>query len=135
MPALVHNPRLRAVLFVTLFLLAAALFSYLLVRRDTDYVTLTVNHEWRIYLVGEHNVYAVEYRAEEFTRDKIDSRHIWLQGHGDIRWHNNTIQVHESDITLNTTRISKSGHDTLANILFAQDGTIRKELLEVRPGD
>jgi hypothetical protein len=125
--------RLKSVLFITAFFLAAVIISYQLVRRDTDYVTVTINKEWRIYLIGESNVYALEYRASDFTQDKLDSRHIWLHGYGDLNWHNNTIHVHKTDIVFNNTPISKSHHDTLANILFAADGTVRKGMLEVRP--
>lgn len=127
--------RLTSVLFVAVFLLAAAAFSYLLVRRGTDYVTLTINDEWRIYLIEESNVYAVEYRADEFRQDNMDSRHLWLHGLGDIRWHDNVIHVSQEGVTFNHTLISKSHHNTLANILFARDGTVRKEMPETRPTD
>ena len=127
--------RLKSVLFITAFFLAAAFISYQLVRRDTDYITVTINNEWRIYLIGESNVYALEYRASDFTQVKLDSRHLWLRGYGDLTWHTNTIHVHKADIVFNKTPISKSHHNTLANILFAPDGTVRKGMLEARPTD
>lgn len=133
MPDSLTVARLKSVLFISAFFLAAALISYQLVRRDTDYVTVTINKEWRVYLIGESNVYAVEYRASDFTQEKLDSRHLWLHGYGDLSWHNNTIHVQQDDITFNKTRISKSHRNTLANILFAPDGTVRKGMLEARP--
>lgn len=135
MPATATTARIKSVLFVTGFFLAAAIISYQFVRRDTDYITVTINNEWRVYLVGEHNVYALEYAASDFTQEKLDSRHIWLHGYGDLTWHNNTIHVHKTDIVFNKIPISKSHRNTLANILFAADGTVRKGMLETRPTD
>lgn len=130
-----RSARLKSILFTALFFLAAAAISYQLVRRHTDYITLTINHEWRIYLINENNVYAAEYRADAFRQEKLDSRHLWLNGYGEIRWHTNRIRVQKEGVYLNQTFITKSHHDTLANILFARDGTVRKEMLEERPAD
>lgn len=130
-----RSARLKSILFVAVFFLAAAAISYQLVRRHTEYVTLTINHEWRIYLVDESNIYAVEYRADAFTREQLDSRHLWLNGYGNIHWHNNRIRVQKAGIYFNRIFITKSHPDTLANILFARDGTVRKESLEARPAD
>jgi nuclear transport factor 2 (NTF2) superfamily protein len=128
------SPTVRAssVLVVLLFFAAAAAISFLSLQRGTDYITLTINDEWRIYLIEESNVYAVEYRADDFTQEKLDSHHLWLQGYGDINWHGNTIRVRKTGISFNKILISKSQRDTLANILFARDGTVRKGMLETR---
>ncbi len=130
-----RNARLKSILFTVVFFLAAAAISYQLVRRHTEYVTLTINREWRIYLIGESNIYAIEYRADDFTQEKLDSRHLWLKGSGTIIWHNNHIRVQTDGVYFNQTFITKSNHRTLANILFARDGTVRKEMLEERPSD
>jgi hypothetical protein len=135
MPATSATARLKSVLFIAVFFLAAAAISYQLVRRHTDYVTLTINHEWRIYLINENNIYAAEYRAADFSQEKLDSRHLWLNGYGTITWHNNRIRVQQAGIYLNHAYITKSHRNTLANILFARDGTVRKEMLEARPSD
>lgn len=124
-----------SILLTVLFFAAAAAISYQLVRRHTEYVTLTINHEWRIYLIEESNIYAVEYHADDFSQERLDSRHLWLNGYGEIRWHDNLIRVQKTGINFNQTVISKSHRDTLANILFARDGTVRKEMLESRPAD
>jgi len=130
-----RNARFKSILFTVVFFVAAAAISYQLVRRHTEYVTLTINHEWRIYLIDESNIYAIEYRADEFSQEKLDSRHLWLKGTGTITWHNNRIRVQTDGVYFNQTFITKSNHRTLANLLFARDGTLRKEMLEERPAD
>lgn len=125
--------QLTAIIFFAVFFLAAAVISYQLLRRNPDYLTLTINNEWRVYLIDESNIYAVEYRADNFVQQKIDSHHLWLQGFGDIQWHHNRILVTRDGVYFNDKFISKSPRPTLANILFARDGTVRKELLEPRP--
>lgn len=129
------STRQTSFLFVVVFFLAAAAISYWTLKRDPDYITLTINNQWRIYLIGESNIYAVQYHSNNFTPVKQDDRHLWLNGSGDITWGENTIRVHKAGIFLNDKGISKSPRETLADILFARDGTVRKGMLQPQPAN
>jgi hypothetical protein len=122
--------RQSSMLFVILFMLAAAAISYWSLIREPDYITLRINGEWEVYLIGESNVYAVEYHTNHFKTLKQNSHMLSLQGFGDITWHQNHIRVHKAGVYFNKKLISKSRRDMLAHILFARDGTVRKGLME-----
>ena len=128
-----QSSRSSSILFVVLFFLAAAGISYWTLKREPDYITLNINNQWRIYLIGESNIYALEYHANNFTPVEQDNHSLWLNGTGEITWGKNTIRVHKAGIFLNDKSISKSPRETLANILFARDGTVRKGALQPNP--
>lgn len=128
-----RSSRASSLLFVVLFFLAAAGISYWTLIREPDYITLNINDQWRIYLIGESNIYAVEYHTNNFTPVKQDHHSLWLNGTGEIIWGKHTIRVHKAGIFLNNKSISKSPRETLAHILFAHDGTVRKGALQPNP--
>lgn len=111
-------------LFIILFVLAAAALGYVTLRHQQDYVTLNINHEWRVYLTGEDRLSAVAYRRMRVMEH--DSHELSLQGLGEIHWGHNTIRVYKAGIAFNNKLFSKSQSEPAVDIVFSRDGTAHR---------
>jgi len=120
-------------LYVILVIVAIAALSYVQLRHKQDYVTLDINHAWRVYLSGEDQVSAVAYSRMRVMDH--DSRKLSLQGFGDIRWGNNRIQVHQGGIYFNNKLFSKSQAEPTVDITLSRDGTARRGRPKPQPSD
>ncbi|MEJ2359954.1 MAG: hypothetical protein P8Z75_00805 [Gammaproteobacteria bacterium] len=121
------------VLLLLLFLFAAVGLSYVSFRHRHDYVTLTINNEWRIYLMGEDRVDAVKFHIGRFRETRRDNRHLWLRGEGEIHWLKNVIRVHKAGVYFNHKMITRFYREKYVNIQFMPDGKVHKGIPRHRP--
>jgi hypothetical protein len=124
-------PRPSPLLYVMLFIAAIAALGYVALRHKQDYVTLYINHAWRVHLSGEDRVSAVAYSRMRVMDH--DSRKLKLQGYGEIRWGKNRILVHKAGIFFNNKLFSKSQNETAVDITLSRDGRAHRGRPEQKP--
>jgi len=111
-------------LYVILFVAAIATLGYVQLRHKQDYVTLDINHAWRVHLTGEDRLSAVAYSRMRVMSH--DNRKLSLQGFGEIRWGNNRIRVHKAGIYFNNKLFSKSQSEPAVDVTLSRDGSVRR---------
>lgn len=114
------------IFFLVLFVFAIVALGYLASRQHDEYVTLTINNEWRIYLMGEDQVDSVKYHIGRFNETRHNSRHLWLRGDGEIHWLKNVIRVHKAGVYFNNRLFTRHFRENYVNILFMRNGKVRQ---------
>lgn len=114
------------ILLLVLFVFTVTALGYLASRHRSEYVTLTINNEWQIYLMGEDKVDSVKFHVGRFTEVRHNSRHLWLRGEGEIHWLKNVIQVHKGGVYLNNKLFSPFYREKQVNIVFMRNGKAHK---------
>lgn len=114
------------ILFLVLFVFAIVALGYLASRQRNEFVTLTINNEWRIYLIGENEIDTVKYHVGRFHLIRHNSHHLWLSGEGEIHWLKNVIRVHKAGVYFNNKLFTRFFREKHVNILFMRNGTVKK---------
>lgn len=116
----------RSRLFAVLFLLSAFSASLWMFRQIPHPLTLHINHNWHLALIGEQDLDSLRYRPEDFRIEKQDPANLWLTGEGTVHWNQYSIVVSENRLRFNKHRIERSDRHLDISLLVYPDGRITK---------
>ena len=119
-----HHP--TPIFFLVLFLFAVIGLGYLATRQHDAYITLTINNEWHLYLMGDGQIDDVKYHVGRFSELRHDNRRLWLRGEGEIHWLKNVIRVHKAGVYVNNKLLTRFFREKTTDITVMHNGTAHK---------
>ena len=116
----------RSRLFAIAFILAAFSVTLWMFQSVPHPVTLHINDNWHVMLIGEEDVQNIKFSQQEIWLQKQDTANLWLEGMGTIDWKTHHIKVAKNQLRFNQQLIERSNDRLEVHLMFYPDGRVTK---------